>query len=157
MGAEFAKTKGWWNFAKQSNNINMFNPAFCIRIILAQIEKISGNLIFSEKLVKSQGNETKFESRNYLYLASHTVRAEFAKTKGRWNFAKQSNNINMFNPAFCIRIILAPKSHKLIQMVRAQNRPIPGQVVKIVHDDGDEQVKNQEGTYLKKSCQNIMV
>ena len=56
----------------------------------------------------------------------------------------------MFNPAFCVRIILAPKSHKLVQMVRAQNRPIPGQVVEIVHDDGDEQVKNQEGTYLKK-------
>ena len=98
---------------------------------------------------KEMKQNLKIEIR-YMYLASHTVRAEFAKTKGRWNFAKQSDNINMFNPAFCVRIILAPKTHKLVQMVRAQNRPIPGQVVKIVHDDGDEQVKNQEGTYLKK-------
>ena len=39
-----------------------------------------------------------------------------------------------------LRVILRPQSHKLIQMVRPQDGPIPRKVVKVVHDDRHKQV-----------------
>lgn len=41
-----------------------------------------------------------------------------------------------------LRIVFRPDPLELIQMMRAQNRPIACQIVKVVHDDGDEQVDN---------------
>ena len=51
----------------------------------------------------------------------------------------------MLDPPLRVGIVLAPQPDKLVQMVGAQDGPIPGQVVKVVHDDGDEQVENEEG------------
>ena len=34
---------------------------------------------------------------------------------------------------------------KLVEMVGAQDGPIPGEVIEVVHDDGDEQVEDEEG------------
>ena len=36
-------------------------------------------------------------------------------------------------------------------MVRTQNGPITGQVIEIVHDDGNKQIENQKGTNNKKA------
>lgn len=40
------------------------------------------------------------------------------------------------------RIIIWPHSLELIQMVSAQHSPVPGQVLKVVHDDSNEQVND---------------
>ena len=39
-------------------------------------------------------------------------------------------------------IVLRPEPDKLIQVVGPQDGPIPRQVVKVIHDDGDKQVDN---------------
>ena len=40
----------------------------------------------------------------------------------------------------CFRVVLGPDPLELVQVMRAQNRPITRQVIKVVHDDGDKQV-----------------
>ena len=41
-----------------------------------------------------------------------------------------------------IRVVLRPEYDKLSKMMGAQNRPITSQVVKVVHDDGNEEVQD---------------
>lgn len=43
-----------------------------------------------------------------------------------------------------IRIVLGPNSHELIEMMRAQNRRVPRQVIEIVHNDGDKEIQHEE-------------
>ena len=45
-----------------------------------------------------------------------------------------------------IRIIFRPKDNKFSQVMGAKNGPIPGKVIKVVHDDGNEKVEDKEGT-----------
>ena len=50
----------------------------------------------------------------------------------------------------CFRVVLGPDPLELVQVMRAQNRPITRQVIKVVHDDGDKQVddlKDHIGSY----------
>jgi hypothetical protein len=35
--------------------------------------------------------------------------------------------------------------NKLVEMVGAQDGPVPGEVIEVVHDDGDEEVEDEEG------------
>ena len=44
------------------------------------------------------------------------------------------------------RIIVRPDCDELSQMMRSQDGAVPGQVVKVVHDDGNKQVEHDEGT-----------
>ena len=45
----------------------------------------------------------------------------------------------------CRRIVLCPYSYKLVQMVSSQNGGVPGKIVKIVHNNSNEQVKHKKG------------
>ena len=51
----------------------------------------------------------------------------------------------MLDESFRIRVVLAPKMDKLGEMVRTKDGPVSGQVVKVVHDDSDEEIENKEG------------
>ena len=51
----------------------------------------------------------------------------------------------MLDEPFGIGIILAPEMNKLREMVRPKDGPIPGEVVKVVHDDGNEEVEDEKG------------
>ena len=51
----------------------------------------------------------------------------------------------MLDEALGIRIIFRPEMNKLSKMMRTQDGPITSEVVKVVHDDSNEQVENQEG------------
>ena len=51
----------------------------------------------------------------------------------------------MLDPALGVRVVLAPEPDELVEMVGSENRPISGQVVEVVHDDGDEEIENEEG------------
>ena len=36
--------------------------------------------------------------------------------------------------------------NKLSEMVRSQDGPVASEIVKVIHDDGNEQVEDEEGT-----------
>ena len=57
----------------------------------------------------------------------------------------------MLDEALGIRIIFRPEMNKLSKMMRTQDGPITSEVVKVVHDDSNEQVKNQEGADNKEA------
>lgn len=78
------------------------------------------------------------------------MRTELSESKRGRNFPEQCDNINMLYPALGVRIVLAPKANKLIQVVRAQDGPISRQIVEVVHDDSDEQIENEEGANDEK-------
>ena len=45
----------------------------------------------------------------------------------------------------CARVVLGPDADELIKVVGAEDGGVPRQVVKVVHDDGDEEVEHDEG------------
>ena len=51
----------------------------------------------------------------------------------------------MLDPALGVGVVLAPQPDKLVEMVGSEDGPVPGQVVKVVHDDGNKQVEDEEG------------
>ena len=74
------------------------------------------------------------------------MRAELSKAQGRRYSLENSHNVHVLDAATCIRVVLGPDPHVLVQMMRAENGPIACQVVKIVHDDSNEQVDDlQQG------------
>ena len=52
----------------------------------------------------------------------------------------------MFDAPSGVRIVLAPQTDKLVQMVRTQDGPIARQIIKVIHNDGHEQVDNLRPT-----------
>ena len=52
----------------------------------------------------------------------------------------------MFDEPFGVRVVFAPEMDKLGKMVGTKDGPIPGEVVKVVHDDSNKEVENEEGT-----------
>ena len=51
----------------------------------------------------------------------------------------------MLDEPFGVGIVLAPKVNKLRKMVGTKDGPVPCKVVKVVHDDSNEEVENEEG------------
>ena len=71
--------------------------------------------------------------------------AELSKSQG-WGYSlKQNYNIHVLDAASSLGIILGPDPHVLVQMMWAENRPITCQIVKVIHDDSDEQVNDLKG------------
>ena len=65
----------------------------------------------------------------------------------RWrDLPEQSHHVNVLDPPLGVRVVLRPERDELAQMVRAQDGPVPRQVVEVVHDDGHEEVEDEEGT-----------
>ena len=79
------------------------------------------------------------------------MRTQFSKPEWRRYFAEQGNNINMLYLSFRVRIIFRPKNHKFAQVMWSKDRPVSGEVIKVVHDDSNKQVENQEGTNDEES------
>jgi len=73
-------------------------------------------------------------------LASHSVRTQFAEAERRRDFSQQRDDVEMLDSPLGVGVVFAPQANKLVQVVRTQDRPISGQVVKVVHDDGHEEV-----------------
>ena len=51
----------------------------------------------------------------------------------------------MFDEPFGVRVVFAPEMDKLGKMVGTKDGPIPSEVVKVVHDDSNEEVEDEEG------------
>ena len=75
------------------------------------------------------------------------MRTKLSETQGRRYLSEECDDIHMFDPAFGVGVVLGPQADKLVQVVGTQDGPVPGQVVKVVHDDGDEQVEDEEGAH----------
>lgn len=73
-------------------------------------------------------------------LAGHAMRTEFAEAQRRRYFTQQCDHIQMLDASLGIRIVFAPQAYELIQMMWAQDGPIPSQVVEIIHNDGHKQI-----------------
>ena len=71
--------------------------------------------------------------------------AELSESE-RWrDLPKEGDHVHVLDPALGIRVVLTPEPDKLVEMVRTENGPIPGQVVEVVHDDSDKEIENEEG------------
>ena len=88
------------------------------------------------------------------------MRAELSKSQG-WGYSlKQNYNIHVLDAASSLGIILGPDPHVLVQMMWAENWPITSQIVKVVHDDSDEQVndlKRQKRDCCAERKRNLVV
>ena len=80
-----------------------------------------------------------------VYLASHSVGAEFAEPERRRDLPEEGDDVDVLDPALGVGVVLAPQPDKLVEMVGSEDGPVPGQVVKVVHDDGNKQVEDEEG------------
>lgn len=68
------------------------------------------------------------------------MRAKLAKAEWRRNLSQQRDDIEMLDPTLGVRIVFAPKSDELVEVMWTKNRPIAGQIIKVVHDNGHKQV-----------------
>ena len=44
-------------------------------------------------------------------------------------------------------VVLGPQPHELVEVVGAEDGPVAGEVVEVVHDDGHEQVEDEEAAH----------
>ena len=79
-------------------------------------------------------------------LAGHSVGAQLSKPERRRDLPQQGHHVHVLDPTLGVRIVLRPESDELPQVVGAQDGPVPRQVVEVVHDDGHEEVEDEEGT-----------
>jgi hypothetical protein len=58
-----------------------------------------------------------------------------------------------YNPHPClgVGVVLGPEGDELPQVVESKDGPVPGQVVEVVHDDGNKEVQHEEGANDKEA------
>lgn len=61
-------------------------------------------------------------------------------------FLRLSTQTN--NDSLGFRVVFGPDPFKLIQVMRPQNGPITGQIVKVIHDDSYKQVDDLKATQV---------
>ena len=86
-----------------------------------------------------------------LYLAGHPVGAELSEPEWRRDFPQESHHVHVLDETLRIRVVLRPEVDELPQVVRAQDGPVPGEVVEVVHDDGNKQVEYKEGAHNEEA------
>ena len=59
---------------------------------------------------------------------------------------EKGHHVHMLDFPLRVRVVLRPEDDKLAEMVRTQDGPVASEVIKVVHDDGNEEVEHQEGT-----------
>ena len=58
---------------------------------------------------------------------------------------EEGHHVNMLDPTLGVWVVLGPERHELPQVVGAEDGPVTGEIVKVVHDDGHKQVEDKEG------------
>lgn len=43
-----------------------------------------------------------------------------------------------------VRIVLGPDPHEFVEMMGAQDRRVPREIIEVVHDDGDEEIQHEK-------------
>ena len=78
------------------------------------------------------------------HLACDPVRAELSESEGRRDLPEEGDDVDVLDPSLGVGVVLAPEAHELVEVVGAEDGPVAGQVVKVVHDDGHEEVEDEE-------------
>ena len=73
------------------------------------------------------------------------MRTELSESERRRDLPQQRYDVDVLDPALGVGVVLAPQPDELVEVVRAEDAPVPGQVVKVVQDDRDEEVEDEEG------------
>lgn len=79
-------------------------------------------------------------------LVGEPIRALVTKPQRRVHVLEHVVHLGVMDLAGGVRVVLGPDADELVEVVGAQDRRVPRQVVKVVHDDGDEQVQHEERT-----------
>lgn len=77
-------------------------------------------------------------------LVREPIRALVAKPQRRVHILQHVVHLRVVDLAGGVRIVLGPDPHELVEMMRAQDRRVPGEVIEVVHDDGDEEIQHEE-------------
>lgn len=77
-------------------------------------------------------------------LESEAIRALVAKPQRRVHVLQHVVHLRVMDLAGGVRIVLGPDPDELVEMVRAQDRRVAGEIIEVVHDDGDEEVQHEE-------------
>ena len=64
---------------------------------------------------------------------------------------EKCDNINVFDSSLGVRIILGPKSNELSKVMGPKDWPISREIIKVVHDDGNKEIEDEEGAEDEKS------
>lgn len=78
------------------------------------------------------------------FLVRQPVRALVTKPQRRVHVLQHVIYLRVMYLAGGIRIVLGPDPDELVEMMSAQNRRIAGEVIEVVHDDGDEEIQHEE-------------
>ena len=79
-------------------------------------------------------------------FAGDAMGAKFAEAKRRRNLPQQGDDVHVLDLPLGVRVVLRPQHHKLSQVVRTEDGPVAGEVIKVVHDDSNKEIEDQEGT-----------
>ena len=77
-------------------------------------------------------------------LTSHAVGTQLSEAERRRDLPEQGDHVHVLDSTLGVRVVLAPEADKLVEVVGTQDRPVAGEVVKVVHDDGHEEVEDEE-------------
>ena len=75
---------------------------------------------------------------------SNSIRTLFPQTKRRRNPFQQLNHVLMLYPSSRLRIKVCPFSDELVEMMESHDGHVPGEVIKVVYDNGNEEIHNKE-------------
>ena len=70
-----------------------------------------------------------------------------------WDLPEEGEHVHVLDPPLAVRVVLRPGGDKLVEVVRAQDRPVARQVVKVVHDHGHKQVEDEERGHDEERCE----
>lgn len=73
-------------------------------------------------------------------LVRQAVRALVAKPQRRIHIFQHVIHLRVMDLASGVRIVLGPDPDKLVKMMRTQDWRVAGEVIEVVHDDGDEEI-----------------
>ena len=84
-------------------------------------------------------------TRQRPHLARDPVRTQLSEPERRRDLPEESDDVDVLDPALGVGVVLAPQPDELVEVVGAEDGPVTGQVVEVVHDDGHEEVEDEEG------------
>ncbi len=98
-------------------------------------------------LVRQPVGTLRPEPQGRVHVLQHVVHLgvmnSSAENQNKYQIRRKTREINHFYLRRA-RVVLRPDPQELVQVVRPQDGAVPGQVVEVVHDDGDEQVEHEE-------------
>lgn len=78
------------------------------------------------------------------FLVRETIRAFIAKPQRRVHILQHIIHFCIMDLAGGVRIVFGPDPHEFVEMMGAQDRRVPREIIKVVHDDGDKEIQHKK-------------